>query len=110
MAVQARFCTEPDIHSRHQESLYRLSQEAIHNIVKHAHATQVSLLLDCSKDQISLEVADNGVGFDPQTAYPGHLGLQSMRERLAGCQGRMQIVSAPGQGTKIQFVIPLSNP
>ncbi len=53
----------------------------MHNIVKHAHATQVTLVLDCSESQICLEVSDNGVGFDPLAAFPGHLGLQSMRER-----------------------------
>jgi signal transduction histidine kinase len=107
LAAQASFCPEPDVPLAIKETLYRISQEAIHNIVKHAHATQVTLVLECSEDQIRLEVADNGIGFDPLAAYPGHLGLQSIRERAVPCQGRIQIDSTPGQGTKIQFVIPL---
>jgi signal transduction histidine kinase len=107
IAVQASFCPEPDVPLRVKEILYRISQEAIHNIVKHAHATQVALVLECSENQICLEITDNGIGFDPLAAYPGHLGLQSMRERAVQCQGQIQIDSAPDRGTKIQFVIPL---
>jgi signal transduction histidine kinase len=107
MAVQASFCPEPDVSLGVKEILYRISQEAIHNIVKHAHATQVTLVLECSESQICLEITDNGIGFDPLAAYPGHLGLQSMRERAVQCQGQIQIDSAPGQGTKIHLVIPL---
>ena len=107
MAVQASFCPEPDVPLGVKEILYRLSQEAIHNIVKHAHATQVTLVLECSENQIYLEVTDDGIGFDPLAAYPGHLGLQSMRERTAQCQGQILIDSAPDRGTKIQFFIPL---
>jgi signal transduction histidine kinase len=90
-----------------KETLYRISQEAIHNIVKHAHATQTCLVLDISKDQICLEVSDNGVGFNPLTDFPGHLGLKSMRERAEQCHGQLQIKSDPGQGTKVQFIISL---
>jgi signal transduction histidine kinase len=107
MAVQASFCPEPAIPLGIKETLYRISQEAIHNIVKHAHATRVTLVLECSENQIYLEVTDNGIGFDPLAAYPGHLGLKSMRERAVQCLGRIQIDSAPDRGTKIQFVIPL---
>jgi signal transduction histidine kinase len=110
MAVQVSFCPEPDVPLGVKEILYRILQEAIHNIVKHAHATQVTLVLDCSENQICLEVTDNGIGFDPLAAYPGHLGLQSMRERAIQCQGRIQIDSSPARGTKIQFVISLMTP
>lgn len=107
MAIQAKFCSEPDVPLEIKEILYRISQEAIHNIIKHAHATQVSLVLDCSEDQICMEVTDNGIGFDTMAAYPGHLGLQSMRERAVQCHGCIQIDSATDRGTRIKFTIPL---
>lgn len=107
LSVQADLCPEPDIPLDIKEILYRISQEAIHNIVKHAHATQVILVLECSDQQGRLEVNDNGVGFDSSAAYPGHLGLQSMQERALQWHAQFQIDSAPGMGTRILFVIPL---
>ena len=106
--VHTQFCPEPDIPLNVKEILYRISQEATHNIVKHAHASQATLNLECSDDQIRLEIIDNGIGFDPAVDYPGHLGLKSMRERAARCQGEFQVSSAPGQGTHIRFMIPLT--
>jgi len=107
IAVQTAFCPEPDIPLPPKETLYRISQEALHNIVKHAQATQVSLVLTCLPDQIHLEITDNGIGFNPRADYPGHLGLKSMRERAIQCQGELQIDSAPGKGTKIRLSIPI---
>ena len=107
MAVQTSFCPEPDVPLGIKETLYRISQEAIHNIVKHAHATQVNLILGHPHERICLEVSDNGVGFDLLEDYPGHLGLKSMRERAEQCNGQLQIESAPGQGTKVEFIISL---
>jgi signal transduction histidine kinase len=106
ISVQSKFCPEPDVPLGVKEVLYRISQEAIHNIIKHAQATQVTLTLECSEDQICLAVSDDGIGFDPSATYPGHIGLQSMRERAVQCRGQIQIDSVPGRGTKIQFVIP----
>jgi signal transduction histidine kinase len=105
--VHTQFCPEPDIPLNTKEILYRISQEATHNIAKHAHASQVTINLQCTDDQIRLEICDNGVGFDPSTDFPGHLGLKSMRERAIRCQGEVQIESAPGRGTNIRFAIPL---
>lgn len=90
-----------------KEILYRISQEATHNVVKHAQASQVTINLQCSEDRIWLEIFDNGCGFDPSLGFPGHLGLKSMHERATRCQGEVQIDSAPGRGTNIRFIIPL---
>ena len=53
-----------------------------------------------------LEVIDNGVGFNPEQSFPGHLGMQSMRERVAHLGGMLEITSAPGQGAQIRALIP----
>lgn len=106
LAVDLQLCAEPDIPLATKETLYRVSQEAIHNIVKHANATEVSLKLECDPSQIRLEICDNGVGFEPQQVYPGHLGLRSMRERTAQSKGEIQIQSAPGRGTKVTLILP----
>jgi len=81
-----------------KEILYRISQEATHNIVKHARASQVTINLQCSEDRIWLEIFDNGCGFDPTLGFLGHLGLKSMRERATRCQGEVQIDSALAGG------------
>jgi signal transduction histidine kinase len=108
LTVQTSFCPEPPVQLEVKEALYRVSQEALHNVVKHAQATEVSLALELSEDQVHLEIGDNGIGFDPSADYPGHLGLKSLRERAAQCQGQIKIDSAPGRGTRIQFIIPLT--
>jgi PAS domain S-box-containing protein len=101
---------EPRLSFLSKEALYRIAQEALHNVVKHANATAVKLQLseDSSKGVAGmvLEVSDNGVGFHPQQSFPGHLGLQSMRERLARLGGTLEITSAPGEGTCIRASIP----
>src|SRR5262249_8851336 len=74
IAVEAALCDEPDVPLELKEPLYRIAQEALHNTVKHARARRVTLRLDCSPAEIVLEVADDGVGFDPAAAHPGHLG------------------------------------
>ena len=89
-----------------KEVLYRIAQEALHNSVKHARATTVEVRLCVLATGIMLEVFDNGVGFNPEQSFPGHLGLQSMRERVAHLGGTLQITSTPGRGTQIRVVIP----
>lgn len=89
-----------------KEALYRIAQEALNNIVKHADATIVKLRLYESLAGSVLEVSDDGTGFNPEQSFPGHLGLQSMRERVARLGGTLEITSTPGRGTQIQAVIP----
>ncbi|GAC1374281.1 MAG: hypothetical protein NVS2B12_18760 [Ktedonobacteraceae bacterium] len=116
ITVQARYglnieldlSEEPSLPFLVQEALYRIAQEALHNIVKHAQATTATVSLCPSTDSasITLEVSDNGIGFDPTQSFPGHLGMQSMRERLARLGGMLEISSTPGHGTRIQAVLP----
>jgi PAS domain S-box-containing protein len=97
---------EPMLPLEIKETLYRVAQEALHNIVKHAGATLVCVCLEAQSSKVVLEIRDNGVGFDPAGAYPGHLGLHSMRERVALAGGVLTIVS-DAQGTILRAHIPL---
>jgi signal transduction histidine kinase len=106
MTVQTELCEEPDLSLTVKQELYRIAQEAMHNTVKHARASKVDLVLHQIANVIILEVRDDGVGFDPLDSFPGHLGLHSMQERVSRLGGRLQIESAPGQGTSILTQIP----
>src|SRR5262245_35935922 len=99
---------EPDQPLEVKEALYRIGQEALHNTVKHARAQQVQVQLEPHDGRLVLEIADDGVGFDPEGSFPGHLGLRSMRERAAGVGGWIEVVSAPHQGTRVVASVPLS--
>jgi signal transduction histidine kinase len=117
-AVQARhevlvhtdLCEEPTLPLRAKQELYRIAQEALQNTVKHAHAHSVDLALHQTAGDIILAVRDDGVGFDPLGAFPGHLGLRSMRERVTHLGGTLRIESAPSQGTRIVAHIPCEEP
>ncbi len=104
--VQAALCAEPELPFQIKEEIYRIARESLHNIVKHAQATEVNVRLACTDEQIELHIEDNGVGFDPSKPYAS-LGLKSMRERVASLKGTITITSAPGAGTRIAAAIPL---
>jgi len=97
---------EPEVALPVKEAIYRIVQEAIHNTIKHARATEVSIDLALTDDAVVVDVRDNGEGFDPEGDFPGHLGLKSMRERAARLSGSVAITSAPGQGTHVSARIP----
>jgi PAS domain S-box-containing protein len=110
--VQVDLCAEPDLPLETKEALYRIAQESLHNIVKHARAHTVALRLRAPTpraSELALDVRDDGVGFDPDGAFPGHLGLRSMRERVARLGGTLLIDSAPGHGTHIQVRVPMAS-
>ena len=89
-------------------TLYRVAQEALTNIERHAQARRVVLHLQQSEHQIQLELHDDGCGFDPTqvAAMPG-IGLNNMRERVELLGGQFELHSAPGQGTRIHASLPL---
>ncbi|MEL7673122.1 MAG: GAF domain-containing sensor histidine kinase, partial [Chloroflexota bacterium] len=99
--VDADLCDEPELPIALKEALYRIAREALHNTVKHARASRVRVHMACLPDGIILELADNGVGFDPSASFPGHLGLKSMRERAQAAGASFALHSAPGEGTRI---------
>jgi PAS domain S-box-containing protein len=86
-----------------QVALYRISQEALNNIVKHSKATQAMVTLRLG-DTVRLTVADNGAGFDPSTVTADHLGLKIMRERAEAIGAEFSIYSEPGEGAQISVV------
>jgi PAS domain S-box-containing protein len=90
-----------------EEALYRIAQEALHNVVKHAGARQVRLTVGADRDHVRLSVEDDGTGFDPDRTDAGHFGLTGMRARADKIGGRLEVVSSPGHGTRIEIVVPL---
>jgi signal transduction histidine kinase len=90
-------------------SLYRIVQEALSNAARHGKVDHHTLLLASDDCNILLEVQDEGVGFDLRklAQQPGlHFGLEGMRERVRLLNGNISIQSAPGQGTRVQVVVP----
>jgi two-component system sensor histidine kinase UhpB len=93
---------EPEV----EITLFRIYQEALNNAVKHARARTIDIRLQREDSEIILVVQDDGVGFEPQKAFPGEmdhegLGLVGMRERVAALGGRLEINSSPGRGTTV---------
>jgi signal transduction histidine kinase len=92
-----------------EQAIYRIVQESLNNVVKHAGMCSVAITLDMQSDELRLRVADNGNGFDPSSeSYltSRHLGLTSMRERAAEIGGTLDLRSQPGQGTEVIVVVP----
>jgi signal transduction histidine kinase len=90
-----------------ETALYRIVQESLSNVVKHAEAGRVSVVLTRKADSVSIIVEDDGVGFDPSRPRDGGLGLVGMRERVALLGGRLTIESRPGAGTTFVAEVPL---
>jgi len=119
LALQTDFSEEIDsLSPALEQGIYRIAQEALANAVKHANAHQLTVVLGQNDSQIWLQVTDDGQGFDPgnggisadgeQGNGDEHYGLRGLRERAKLIDGRLEITSAPGQGTSIQLVAPLS--
>jgi signal transduction histidine kinase len=96
---------EPDVPLEIKESLYRVAQEALQNVIKHAPGSHVTIALTNEREALLLDVRDDGPGFDTSKSYPGHLGLTSMQERAARHGGTLTIESGPS-GTTLQARIP----
>jgi GAF domain-containing protein len=94
-----------------EAGFYRIAQELLSNIGKHAHATQVDMTLKRWNGSLLLAVTDDGVGFDPATppdaGVTGGFGLVGLRERVALLGGKLQIDSAPDEGTSVRVKVPL---
>jgi signal transduction histidine kinase len=88
-------------------AILRIAHEALNNAVRHARADHVVVALSQRPDVVRVEVRDDGVGFDPQSAEvrSRHLGLTSMEERARELGGRLEIRSAPGSGTTVLLLV-----
>lgn len=91
-----------------ETALYRIVQESLTNIVKHAQAGSVSIVIGRKDDAVTVVVEDDGVGFDPDRTREGGLGVIGMRERVALIGGRLTIESRPGAGTTFVAEVPVS--
>jgi signal transduction histidine kinase len=89
-----------------ETALYRIVQEALTNVVKHAQARRVSILLTTKNGAVAAVIEDDGQGFDPAETREEGLGLVGMRERLALVGGRLTIESSPGSGTTLVGEVP----
>ncbi len=93
-----------------EQPLFRIVQEALNNVVKHAAARNVQIALEFAADRVRISVTDDGKGFDPTAPPSGegrHLGLLSMRERAAELGGSFSVRSQPGTGVQIEVIVPL---
>ncbi|UQU67104.1 sensor histidine kinase [Couchioplanes caeruleus] len=111
--VTARIITTGTAHPLLPEieaTLLRTAQEALANVARHAEAGRVALTLSYMEDLVTLDVRDDGAGFDPQApreeAYEGGYGLRAMRERVQRIAGTLEIESEPGAGTAISACVP----
>jgi signal transduction histidine kinase len=89
-----------------EQQLYRLGQEALANVVKHARASRATVRIAVKDDIVLIEVNDDGRGFDPAAVGREHFGLRSMRGRVADLGGRLEVTSALGRGTDLRVQVP----
>jgi signal transduction histidine kinase len=97
---------EARLPSEVETALYRVVQESLTNIVKHANARSVSISLARRESTVAAVIEDDGAGFDPRVVRGGGVGLLGMRERLALLDGRLEIESRPGAGTTLVAEVP----
>jgi signal transduction histidine kinase len=99
---------ETRLPSEVETALYRVVQESLTNIVKHADAGNISVSLARRESGVAAVIEDDGAGFDPRAADGDGIGLLGMRERLALIDGRLEIESRPGAGTTVVAEVPLT--
>ena len=95
---------EPALPPKVHEAAYRITQEALNNVVRHAKAQNARVQLRAEAGEISLAIGDDGQGFDAASAHNGHFGLAMMRERAAETGGELQVRSNAGEGTLVTAV------
>ena len=109
-SIDAQFlfeCEEPAVPVETKEAIYRVALEATQNTIKHAHASHVEIRLSVRNRNLTLDVKDDGQGFDTNGTFPNHFGLVSMRERASNLGGTVEVHSGPGAGTVVQMRVPL---
>ena len=91
-------------------SAFRILQESLRNVAKHARATHVEVNLHASNGALSVDIVDSGCGFDREQQDEAGIGLVSMDERARSIGGRLTVDSIPGEGTAVRLSVPLRNP
>lgn len=100
-----------DLPASVEEALYRIGQEALNNALKHAQATEITVRLWAAGDAVTLEVEDDGRGFGAGAeGAGGGIGLASMRERAERLGGAVEVLSVPGEGTRVSARLPTGDP
>jgi signal transduction histidine kinase len=94
----------PDI----ETTVYRVVQESLTNVVKHARASRVELSVRCTPDAVEVSVADDGVGFDPAERSGAGFGLAGMRERVELAGGELDVSPGDESGTSVRVRLPLA--
>jgi signal transduction histidine kinase len=99
--------TQPATDAQRDSAILRIADEALHNALRHSGASRIVVRLDGGEGSAVVEVSDDGAGFDPGEARlrSRHLGLTSMEERARELGARLEIISAPGAGTKVRLVL-----
>jgi signal transduction histidine kinase len=94
--------TEPEIELSAKETLYRIAQESLQNVVKHASARVVRVHLVTEGDKVEMVIDDDGIGFDSDADHPGHLGLSGMKQRAAAQNLQLTVHSPSGGGVEVR--------
>ncbi|HLR65652.1 MAG TPA: sensor histidine kinase [Virgibacillus sp.] len=100
---------EKRLPQEYEVALFRLIQESLQNAVKHAKATRIKVKLEIGKNNLTVIVSDNGIGFDPDSIKDKSFGLIGMRERVEMLEGRLSITSSE-EGTKVFITVPYNVP
>lgn len=96
----------PDLSPETEQHLYRIAQESLANVIRHADASSLTIVIKEKGNDLILMIADNGVGIDPETeSDESRFGLRGIRERLQLINGTLEIESAPGSGTALTMII-----
>jgi signal transduction histidine kinase len=92
------------------ETLFRIAEEALRNVERHAGARNVTVSLRSAEEGsvLQMSISDDGVGFEPQSAHPGHYGLVGLREQAQLIGAHLEIVSLPGEGTRLTAILRLA--
>jgi signal transduction histidine kinase len=98
------------VHPECQLAVFRVLQEALHNVQKHAGARAVEVKVVFHDDRIELTAEDDGQGFDPAQGRAGHFGLLHMQERARRVGGELQVESQPGKGAAVRLQVPVELP
>jgi signal transduction histidine kinase len=94
---------------KEQVMLFRIVQEALQNSIKHAHASTISIAIECGDGSIGLLITDDGQGFEPEKTPSSGVGIRNMKHRIHLLHGHIEWDSAPDRGTRVSITLPYQN-